>query len=371
MTKKLEIARVDVVGSFLRPDSLKKAREDFEIGKITEAQLKKVEDTEIEKLIEREKEIGLKFFTDGEFRRSWWHLDFFWGLQGVKKIDVKEGYIFHDEVTRPESATLTGKISGENHPFVEHYKFIKKYEDKDHFTRQTIPAPAQLLKEIDRNPKEEIEKIYPSRDELINDIAKAYKHVILDLYKNGCRNLQLDDCTWGMVVDKNYQDNLKKQNIDFNKEVNELLLINNKAISDLPDDLLITTHVCRGNYHSSYASSGAYDEISDLLFAKENVDCYYLEYDTKRAGGFEPLKKVSPNKKVVLGLISSKFPKLEDKGEILDRIKEASKYIPIERISISPQCGFASTEEGNILTIEEQWRKIKLLWEIAEEAFNN
>lgn len=369
MSKKLELAKVDVVGSFLRPKRLKDAREDFKNQKITKDELTKIENEEITKLVEKEKKAGLKFFSDGEFRRSWWHLDFFWGFNGAEKIDIEKGYTFHDEVTRAESVGLTGKISGENHPFVEHFKFIKQFEDENYFARQTFPAPAQFLREFERFPLENVTKIYPKRQEFIDDIVKAYRTVIKDLYDAGARSIQLDDCTWGLFVDKNFQKTLISGNFDFEKAIAENLDINNRVIADWPEDLLITTHVCRGNYHSTYAGSGAYDKVAEGFFGKENVDAYYLEYDTKRAGGFEPLKYVSGNKKVVLGLLTSKFAKLENKEEIKNRIKEASKYIPLDRISISTQCGFASTEEGNILTEEEQWKKIAHLFEIAKEVF--
>ncbi|MEK4801238.1 5-methyltetrahydropteroyltriglutamate--homocysteine S-methyltransferase [Oceanobacillus sp. FSL K6-0118] len=361
--------RFDNVGSFLRPKQLKEARFAFAKGNLSETELKKVEDECIVDLIQKQKEVGLQVITDGEFRRSWWHLDFMWGLNGVHKESIEQGYKFHHEETRAETARLTGKISGENHPFVKHFSFVQQYATEGVTARQTIPAPAQFLAELERAENIEATKaLYPDVDELVEDIAKAYQTVIKDLYDAGCRNVQLDDCTWGMLVDENYWK--ARQDTATVKGVGELYLrVNNLAIENLPEDLIVTTHVCRGNYHSSWASSGGYDPISALLFAKENVSGYYLEFDTERAGDFAPLQDVSDNKLVVLGLFSSKTGELEDKETIKSRIKEATKYVDLNRLCISPQCGFASTEEGNILTEEQQWNKLRLIKEVADEIW--
>ena len=361
--------RFDNVGSFLRPLRLKEARDAFAKNTISEEELKSVEDEAIEELIEKQKEIGLKAITDGEFRRSWWHLDFMWGLEGVEKVEVDEGYQFADVETRAESARLTGKLGGSGHPFIEHFKFVNRFADDEIIARQTIPAPAQFLAELQRpDNKEATDKFYPNEEELLEDIAAAYRTFIKELYETGCRNLQLDDCTWGMIVDEDYWKNMAG---DFTVEdlSRKYVEVNNKAIEGAPEDLVITTHVCRGNYRSTWASSGAYDTVADILFGEENVEGYYLEFDTERAGGFESLSKVSGDKVVVLGLISSKVPELEDKEEIKGRIEEAAKYVDKDRLCLSPQCGFASTEEGNNLTEQEQWAKLELVKEITEEVW--
>lgn len=361
--------RFDNVGSFLRPDKLKKARADFAAGTISESDLKKVEDECIIELIEKQKEVGLQVITDGEFRRSWWHLDFMWGLNGVKKETIEQGYKFQGKETRPETARLTGKISGENHPFVDHFKFIQEYATDGVIARQTIPAPAQFLAELQRPDNIKVtNEIYPDKEELVADIAKAYQTVIKDLYIAGCRSVQLDDCTWGMLVDENYW---KTRHDDATvEEVGGLYLrLNNLALENLPEDLVVTTHVCRGNYASTWASSGGYDKVANILFTKENVSAFYLEFDTERAGSFEPLQHVAEDKLVVLGLFSSKVGELEDKEQIKARIKEASQYVELDRLCISPQCGFASTEEGNSLTEEQQWAKLALIKEVAEEVW--
>ena len=343
--------RCDIVGSFLRPDVLKQARADFNAGVIDAAQLKTVEDVSIRDLVAKQKAAGLKVVTDGEFRRSYWHLDFMWGLQGIERRTSREGYMFHDEETTADTAVVTGSISGENHPFVEHFKFVKALAGDDHVARQTIPAPIQTFSEVtlDRcdGQQESLRSVYATDEELADAIAAAYRQVIADLYAAGCRNIQFDDCTWGIYCDTDFVAKTGMQAVDIQK-VSELgVALNNAAIEGAPEDLVINTHVCRGNYHSTYAFEGGYDPVAPYLFAHENVNAFYLEFDTPRAGGFEPLAHVAEGKKVVLGLITSKQPGLEDKEVVKARIKEASKYVPLENLYLSPQCGFASCEIGN------------------------
>ena len=365
--------RCDIVGSFLRPDVLKQARADFNAGVIDADQLKTVEDVAIRDLVAKQKAAGLKVVTDGEFRRSYWHLDFMWGLQGIERRTSREGYMFHDEETTADTAVVTGPISGENHPFVEHFKFVQALAGDDHVARQTIPAPIQTFSEVtlDRcdGQQESLRGVYATDEELADAIAAAYRQVIADLYAAGCRNIQFDDCTWGIYCDTDFVAKTGMQAVDIQK-VSELgVALNNAAIEGAPEDLVINTHVCRGNYHSTYAFEGGYDPVAPYLFAHENVDAFYLEFDTPRAGGFEPLAHVVEGKKVVLGLITSKQPGLEDKEAVKARIKEASKYVPLENLYLSPQCGFASCEIGNKLTEEEQWAKIALIQEIAAEVW--
>lgn len=364
--------RYDYVGSFLRPERLKDARKTFEAGTLSAAGLKEVEDQEITALVEKQKKAGYPVITDGEFRRAYWHLDFMWGLHGIQHIELDHGYYFHGEETTHGSAIVIGKISGENHPFVDHFRFVKQFEDEHTAAKQTIPAPAQTLAELFRGDNEKITRaVYPDTEELIRDLAAAYRTVIRGLYDAGCRNLQLDDCTWGMIVDKDYWKSREGSGVTLQDEASRYLRVNNLALENLPADLTVTTHICRGNYHSSYACSGPYDDIADYVFAGENVSALYLEFDDERSGSFAPLAKVSPDKKVVLGLITTKNPKLEDKAEVIRRIREAEKYIPLDRLYLSPQCGFASCEIGNRLTEEEQWAKLALVKEIAEEVWKD
>lgn len=360
----------DIVGSFLRPDYLKQARSNYSEGKIRREDLKAVEDEAIKELIEKQKAAGLSVITDGEFRRSSWHLDFMWAFHGVGHEKTKSGIPFHGEPALIDDTFLTGKVSVENHPFVEHFQFIKQFEDENTTARQTIPAPAQFLFQmITPDNLDRTSEIYPEEEELIRDIADGYKKVIRDLYESGCRNVQFDDCTWGVCVDPNACFILGTDDDGLQKVIEKLIRINNLAMEDKPQDMIINTHICRGNFHSTWACQGGYERVAKDLFANENVNAFYLEFDDERSGGFEPLQYVSKEKKVVLGLITTKSPELEDKQHIIDRIHEAEQYIPLERLCLSPQCGFASTEEGNKLTEDEQWAKLKLVQEIAKEVW--
>ncbi|MVO98053.1 5-methyltetrahydropteroyltriglutamate--homocysteine S-methyltransferase [Paenibacillus lutrae] len=361
--------RYDTVGSFLRPLALKEARSKFQNNEISGDELKRIEDEEIIKLVEKQKAVGLKAVTDGEFRRSWWHLDFMWGLDGVEKALVEKGYQFQGIETRAETARLTGRIGFSAHPFVEHFKFLRSVAGEETIARQTIPAPAQFLAELQRaENKASTDAYYSSTDELAADIAKAYNAAIRAFYEAGCRSLQLDDCTWGMLCDKNYWEARQEEGVDVAELAKLYARVNQEAITGLPSDLIITTHVCRGNYHSTWASSGGYEPVAETLFGIAHIDGYYLEFDTDRAGDFGPLQYLK-DQQVVLGLFSSKTGQLEEKKEIIDRIREAAKIVDLNHICLSPQCGFASTEEGNILTEEEQWNKLAFIKEIAEEIW--
>jgi methionine synthase II (cobalamin-independent) len=363
--------RYDFVGSFLRPEKLKKARRQFNEGKIDAAALKKVEDEAITELVSKIKELGYHVITDGEFRRATWHLDFMWGFDGIGHTPTKTGLPFHGEAAMVDDTYIVGKIglTGE-HPFVDHFRFVKALEDENTVAKQTIPSPAQFLAQFTMPFNRGCtEKHYPNEQELVNDIVAAYGKVIDDLYAAGCRNLQLDDCTWGMFADKighTLYGTTREGIVEFQKAHKD---INDKVIANAPKDMIINTHVCRGNFHSTYASEGAYDSVADILFGEENVNAYFLEFDDERSGGFAPLAKVSGEKKVVLGLITTKSPVLEDKQLVIDRIHDAAKYIPLERLYLSPQCGFASCEIGNKLTEEEQWAKLRLVKEVAEEVW--
>ena len=362
--------RYDYVGSFLRPEELKKARKEYEDGTINAQQLKEVEDKCITELVKKQKELGYHVITDGEFRRATWHLDFMWGFNGVGHKHTETGLPFHGEAAMIDDTYLTGKVSVDHHPFVDHFKFVKQFEDENTIAKQTIPAPAQFLEQmIMPFALENTKKYYDNTHELVEDIAKGYQKVIKDLYDAGCRNIQLDDCSWGMVVDPNACNLFGTNPAGLRKIMEQLLEINNLALVNKPEDLVVTTHVCRGNFHSTYASSGSYESVAKVLFARENVDAFYLEFDDARSGGFEPLREVPANKKVVLGLITTKKPELEDKETIKNRIKEASQYVSLDNLCLSPQCGFASCEIGNKLTFEQQWNKLKLVKEIAEEVW--
>lgn len=363
--------RYDFVGSFLRPERLKEARRAFDNGDIGYDELKKVEDETITELVSKLKELGYHVITDGEFRRATWYLDFMWALDGVGHKPTKTGLPFHGEDALVDDTYLVGKLklSGE-HPFVDHFRFVKQFEDENTVAKQTIPSPAQFLAQfLFPFNLESTFAQYESEEAFIDDVVEVYNEFIRQLYDAGCRNLQLDDCTWGMFTNKSGPilfGTTKEGTVEVQKKYKD---VNNRVIDAAPDDLVVTTHVCRGNYHSTYISSGPYDAVADVLLGEENVSAFFLEFDDERSGGFEPLAKVPEDKKVVLGLVTTKRPELEDKAVLHARIKEASKYVPLERLYLSPQCGFASCEIGNKLTEEEQWAKLRLVKEVAEEVW--
>ncbi|QBP18426.1 5-methyltetrahydropteroyltriglutamate--homocysteine S-methyltransferase [Acetilactobacillus jinshanensis] len=371
----------DIVGSFLRPKNLKRARLNYHLGNISRNDLTQIEDADIAKLVQKEKQNGLKIVTDGEFRRSWWHLDTFWGFNGIAHVKDKHGYQFHGEETRKDSARVSGKISfNPGHPDLKAYRYLHNLisDDPDIVARQSIPSPAQLFNELIRGPEniKALEKYYSNLKDLIHDVGKAYHDLIIALYNSGCRDVKLDDCTWATLCDPSFHsliDKLAKKSslkIDWPKLIKLNLVFNNEAIKDLPKDLVVNTHSCRGNYDSHWAAQGGYEPVAKELFGKENVDNYYLEYDTKRSGDFKPLQYVNGNKGVVLGLVTTKKPELESQQHLIHRIHEATKYVPLDRLSISPQCGFSSTEEGNHLTEAQQWAKIRLVVDTAKKVWN-
>ena len=285
--------RHDYVGSFLRPQKLKEARKDFEAGKIDRAALTAVEDECIRELVAKQKELGYEVITDGEFRRATWHLDFMWAFAGIGHRPTKTGLPFHGEQAMIDDTYLTGKLylDGE-HPFVGHFRFVQTLEDDNTVAKMTIPAPAQFLAQLIMPfAVENTRKFYPEDGELIEDLVAGYKKVIEQLYEAGCRNLQLDDCTWGMLADPRVAMFYgSEEGVDRIKEL--YLTVNNRVLADRPADLTVNTHVCRGNFHSTYANSGAYNAVADYLLAKENVDAFYLEYDDARSGGQKPLRVV-------------------------------------------------------------------------------
>ncbi|MBQ0066205.1 MAG: 5-methyltetrahydropteroyltriglutamate--homocysteine methyltransferase [Firmicutes bacterium] len=281
------------------------------------------------------------------------------------------GLPFHGEAAMVDDTFIVGKVGiSSEHPFVDHFRFVKALEDENTVAKQTIPSPAQFLAQFTMPfNRTKTDQWYNNYHDLEDDIVSAYGKFIGDLYNAGCRNLQLDDCTWGMLADKSGAFLYGTDSFGIMAVQNRHKNINNRVIENAPQDMVISTHVCRGNFHSTYANSGPYDSVATVLFGKENVDAYFLEFDDERSGGFAPLAQVSGEKKVVLGLVTTKSPKLEDKEMLIQRIHEATQYIPLERLCLSPQCGFASCEIGNKLTEEEQWAKLKLVKEVAEEVW--
>lgn len=370
MSKQNTPFRYDYVGSFLRPERLKQARLAHEAGRLSHEELTSVEDDCIRELVAKQKEAGYHVITDGEFRWATWHLDFMWGFDGIGHTPTQTGLPFHGEQAMIDDTFLTGKLSVGRHPFVEHFKFVKALEDENTVAKQTIPAPAQFLAQLTMPfAAENTRRYYATDADVADDLVAGYKEVIRQLYEAGCRNLQFDDCTWGMLVDTSFASFFGPDSGALEHIKEQYLEINNRVIEGKPADLVINTHVCRGNFHSTYANSGAYNDVAEYLFAREKVDNFYLEFDDKRSGGFDPLTSVPDGKKVVLGLVTTKSPKLEDKKIVIERLREAEKYIPLDRLCLSPQCGFASCEIGNKLSEEQQWAKLRLVREIAEEVW--
>lgn len=374
MTKTLVKApfKADHVGSFLRTEPIKTARKAFANGEIDRAALKDVEDKEIEKLVQKQIEAGLKSITDGEFRRSWWHLDFLAGLKGVEFFESQYVSAFKGAKTRNNAIKVVGKVDFDHHYMIEHFQFLKeaveKYGDGSQVAKFSIPSPNMLFTRIQGD-----EYYNGNKEEFYNDTVAAYRKAIQAFYAAGCRYLQLDDTSWiDFVSEERISAVVEKEGMNVKDIIKTRVACINDVIADKPDDLLITMHICRGNFKSTYITSGGYDHISDAIFAELNVDGLFLEYDDQRSGDFEPLKSFNrPDLTVVLGLITSKLPELENADSIKARIKEASQSIPLENLALSPQCGFASTEEGNILTEEDQWNKIKHVVNLANSVWGS
>ena len=363
--------RLDHVGSFLRPERLKEARAKFNAGEITAEELERVENEEIIALIEKEKELGLKSVTDGEFRRAFWHLDFLENLDGVELVEVDHFSIqFKDKNVKPKTLRIVGKVDfSENHPFVKHFKFLKEHAG-DTPVKLTIPSPSMLhlITQVREKNYVPIERYKDNGALFYDDVVAAYRKALQCFYDLGCRNIQLDDTSWGEFCALDKREAYEARGFDLEKIARDYVDVLNRVIEWKPEDLVVNMHICRGNFRSTWFSSGGYEPVAKTLFGHCRVDGFFLEYDSDRAGDFTPLRYIK-DQKVVLGLITSKSGDLEDKGEVIARIKEASQYVPLEQLCLSPQCGFSSTEEGNILTIEAQWDKLKLIDEIVHEVW--
>ena len=295
----------DFVGSFLRPENLKEVRQRFFAGQASQEELDAVTEAAIRDVVAKQKAAGYHCITDGEFRRTYWHLDFMWGFAGVTH-QPGGGVQFNAEMAQLDDTWLVGKIQAKPHPFVEYFKFLKQFEDENTVAKYTIPAPAQMFQQLILPMNiQSTREFYPDNEALIHDIGVAYQQVIRQFYDAGCRNLQLDDCTWGAIVGDVTGARYKATGLKLDEIKAQLLQVNNLALEGKPADMTINSHICRGNYHSTFFGSGAYDSVADYVFAKENVDALYLEYDDERSGGFAPLAKVSPDKKVVLGLVTT------------------------------------------------------------------
>jgi len=366
--------RYDIVGSFLRPAELKKAREEYAAGKISHEALADVEDSAIRELVKKEKKAGLHAVTDGEFRRRMWHLDFLEQLGGVKKVD-QQNWSVEFKGNKPKGATLTFTdrvYFPEDHPFLDHYRFLREAAGGTD-TKMTIPSPSMLhliacVRSSDTY--QPIERYRDREDVLFDDITQTYIDAMLAFYRLGCRYLQFDDTSWGEFCDTEKRAAYAAKGIDADEVGRHYVEVINRILEKKPSDMTITMHICRGNFRSTWFSSGGYDKVADILFANCHVDGFFLEYDSDRAGNFQPLAKIK-DQYIVLGLVTSKFPELEDKDTVIRRIQEASQYVPLDHLCVSTQCGFSSTEEGNNLTEDDQWNKIRLVKEIAETVWKD
>lgn len=362
--------RYDIVGSFLRTDVLKAARQQFEAGEITEDQLTKVQHDETKKIVDKQVSLGLKDITDGEFNRSWWHLDFLWGLEGVATYDYHESYKFKDGQTRTDNVELVGKVAyNPNHPFFDSYEFLASITPAEITPKQTIPSPTMLFRD---NRSDNWSKYYDTYDEYLADLATAYHQTIQHFYDLGARYVQLDDTTWAFLISKLHDSQEDAaEHEKYVKIAQDSVKVINDALADLPDDLTVTTHICRGNFQSTYLFAGGYDDVASYL-GQLNYDGVFLEFDDDRSGSFDSLGEIwagDTNKRIVLGLITSKKPEIEDQDAIIARVNEAAKIVPLENLALSTQCGFASTEEGNKLTQAQQWDKLDFVIQTANKIW--
>ncbi|MCK1068731.1 cobalamin-independent methionine synthase II family protein [Pluralibacter gergoviae] len=359
--------RADIVGSFLRPDSIKRAREQFAAGKIDARQLRSVEDAAIRDVVAHQCDCGLKVVTDGEFRRAWWHFDFFDGLQGVERYDSDKGIQFNGVQTRAHGVRVTGKLGFGDHPMLEDFRYLKSISGGAE-PKMTIPSPSVLHF---RGGRKDIDAaVYPDLADYFDDLATTWRDAIRAFYDAGCRYLQLDDTVWAYLCSDEQRQQVRERGDDPDELAKIYARVLNKALEGKPADLTIGLHVCRGNFRSTWISSGGYGPVAEVLFGTVKVDAFFLEYDNDRSGDFAPLRFVSPgHQKVVLGLITTKNGELENPEAVKARLKEAAQYVALEQICLSPQCGFASTEEGNSLTDAQQWQKVKLVTGIAAEVW--
>jgi 5-methyltetrahydropteroyltriglutamate--homocysteine methyltransferase len=358
--------RADHVGSLLRTAPLRQARAKREKGEISADELKKVEDREIAAIIGKQEDIGLAAVTDGEFRRAFWNYDFLGALPGVEAYLGERKIKFQGVNPKPMMLRVTGKLGTfSGHPMLEHFSFVKARARV--FPKMTIPSPSSVHFRYGRDAVPE--SIYPDMSEFYRDLGQTYRLAVRAFADAGCRYLQLDEVNFAYLCDANLRAQVASRGDDPEKLPSIYSGMINAAISDIPPDMTIAMHLCRGNFQSTFVASGGYEPVAEVLFNAINVHGYFMEYDSDRAGGFEPLRFVPKGKTVVLGLITSKSGRLESKDDLKRRIDEAAKYVPLEQLCLSPQCGFASTEEGNILAEEEQWAKLRMIAELADEVW--
>lgn len=349
----------------MRPAGLKRARERLGRGEIDRAALARVEDAEIARIVKRQEDIGLQSITDGELRRSWWHLDFLWGLEGIERHAANAGVAFAGASPRAEGVCVDGPIRFHGHAMIEHFEFLAAQTQGT--AKMTIPAPSAICGRPVRPPINP--DVYTRLPDLFEDLGRAYRDAVRAFADAGCRYLQLDEVFIAMLCDERYR--LKM--VERGDEPEALLQLYaraiNAAIEDIPADMTVTLHLCRGNFKSTYMGTGGYEHVEDVLFNEIGVHGYFMEYDDQRSGGFEPLRRLPKGKTAALGLVTTKRGALERADEIKRRLDEASEFVDLDQLCLSTQCGFASTEEGNVLTEDEQWAKLERIVEVAEDVW--
>ena len=358
--------RADHVGSLLRPAALKQARAKRERGEITAEELKTIEDREIEAVIRKQEEAGLRSVTDGEFRRAFWNYDFLGQLDGVEAYLGERKIKFQGPQPKPMMLRVIGKLGGYRaHPMIEHFKFVAAHAKAT--PKMTVPSPSSLHFRYGRDavPVE----IYPDMDDFYRDLGEGYRKALRAFSDAGCRYLQLDEVNFTYLCDPKLRAFVANRGEDPETLPHVYARMINAALSDVAPDVTKAMHLCRGNFQSTFVASGGYEPVAEILFNEINIDAYFMEYDSDRAGGFAPLRFVPKGKMVVLGLVTSKSGTLESKDELKRRIDQAARYIDLDQLCLSPQCGFASTEEGNILAEDEQWAKLRRIVEVADEVW--
>ena len=364
--------RADHVGSLLRPPDLARARADFKAGRIDAETLRATEDDAIRGVIELQRAAGLKSVTDGEFRRTSWHMDFIYSLDGIEQV---EGSSIHVQFRSaegeydyaPPAMRVSGKVRLPETIFAEAFTFLRDNASAQQTPKLTVPSPSMVHYRGGNSSIDE--SVYPVLDRFWDDLADAYAQQLSGAYELGCRYLQLDDTSLAYVNDPAQREHIRQIGGDPDHLHEQYIATINKALAGKPEDMVITTHLCRGNNQSMWAAEGGYDFVAEALFGDLDVDGYFLEFDDERSGTFEPLRFVPAGKQVVLGLVTTKKPELEDRDLLKRRIEEASRYVDLEQICLSPQCGFSSTEEGNKLSIDDERAKLELIVGVAEDVW--
>lgn len=362
--------RADHVGSLLRPLNVQQARKHYQADQLgpdgfhTCDELQEIEDQAVVDVVAMQESVGLKAVTDGEMRRSFWHYDFMGALSGLKLVERQQGVQFHGVNLRPIFPTISERLDfPANHPMLEHYKYLASVTNAQ--AKISIPGPSAC--HFRTAPEDITVAEYADQDVLFADLAKTYNKAVHAFYDAGCRYLQMDDIFFAYLCDPKHRAEKAAQGSDPDWLINKYAETMHEAIKDRPDDMTIAMHLCRGNFQSTWAAEGAYDPAADAVFNQTGVDVYFMEYDSDRAGGLEPLRLLPKgNKRVLPGFITTKTAELESIDGLKRKFDEASRYVDIDQLGIAPQCGFASTEEGNAITADDQKRKLELVVQTAE-----